>query len=171
LCGYGVVALFTVLAIGRTPEPNPSYFFYKNLAQAPYAAAIESPNLVFCMHATVSSKRHVQAGATGELPKDENIAIASRVRTKPSAVERLAHTLPGRNTHGDQVKWGVDTKLRNQIQLSTYADCIGENLGDLRTFTDRYVPCVSPGYETDVLCACEQRESKSIHDCEFPLEQ
>lgn len=69
----------------------------------------------------------------------EDVTIASRFRTKPSAVELMAHALPGRNTYGDKVEWGKDTKLRNQVQLSTYPDCIGGNLSNLRSFTDRCV--------------------------------
>jgi hypothetical protein len=67
----------------------------------------------------------------------EDVVIASSVRTKPSAVELMAHALPGKNTYGEKVEWGKDTKLRNQVQLSAYPDCIGGNLGNLRSFTDR----------------------------------
>lgn len=30
------------------------------------------------------------------------------------------------------INWDSDTKLRNQVQLSTYPDCIGGNLGVLQ---------------------------------------
>jgi hypothetical protein len=66
-----------------------------------------------------------------------HVSITSRVRNKPSTAEIMAHALAGRNTHGDVVKWGTQTKLRNQVQLSTYSDCIGKNLGDLTAFADR----------------------------------
>jgi hypothetical protein len=66
-----------------------------------------------------------------------DVAICSRCRKFPSAVELMAHNLPGRNTHGDKIEWGKDTKLRNQVQLSTYPDCIGNDLASLRSFTDR----------------------------------
>jgi hypothetical protein len=74
----------------------------------------------------------------------EDVAIASTIRTKPSAVELMAHSLPGKNTIGEKVEWGKDTKLRNQVQLSTYPDCIGGNLSNLRSFTDRCAPYSQP---------------------------
>lgn len=81
----------------------------------------------------------VAGGAAAVLPGD--VAIASRTRTQPSAVELLAHQLPGRNTHTDRIRWGVDTKLRNQVQLSTYPDCIGGDLTNLTKFADQ---CAAP---------------------------
>lgn len=34
--------------------------------------------------------------------------------------------MPGKSTVTQRVNWGVDTQLRNQVQLSVYPDCIGE---------------------------------------------
>jgi hypothetical protein len=79
-----------------------------------------------------------EAGALRRMFKA--VAIASSIRTKPSAVELLAHSLPCKNTCGEKVEWGKDTKLRNQVQLSAYPDCIGGNLSNLRSFTDRCAP-------------------------------
>lgn len=68
------------------------------------------------------------------------VAIASRTRTQPSAIELLAYQLPGRNTHTDRIRWGVDTRLRNKVQLSTYPDCIGGDLPGLTKFAEKCAP-------------------------------
>jgi glycosidase len=79
------------------------------------------------------------------MPYPGEVSITSKTRTKPSAAELLAHQLPGRNTHADRIRWGVDTKLRNQVQLTTYPDCIGGKLSDLQSFVDRYLAGVVGG--------------------------
>jgi glycosidase len=62
-----------------------------------------------------------------------------------SAASRMANQLPGRNTAEDCVIWGKDTRLLNQVQLSTYPDCIGGTLANLETFIGKHLPGVVGG--------------------------
>jgi glycosidase len=64
---------------------------------------------------------------------------------KEAASVLLANQLPGRNTAGEKVRWGKDTKLLNQIQLSTYPDSIGGNLSALETFISEQLAGVVGG--------------------------
>ena len=44
-----------------------------------------------------------------------------------------------------QVNWGKDTKLLNQVQLSTYPDAIGGKLAQLESFIGNHLPGVIGG--------------------------
>ena len=61
------------------------------------------------------------------------------------AAWELANSLPGANIVDDRVKWGEDTKLKNQVQLSAYPDCIGGDLKGLRSFVQKQLNGVVGG--------------------------
>ena len=61
------------------------------------------------------------------------------------AAWELANSLPGANIVDDRVKWGEDTKLKNQVQLSAYPDCIGGDLKGLRSFVQKQLDGVVGG--------------------------
>lgn len=56
---------------------------------------------------------------------DLDVEKSVRSSREPTPAERLAHLMPGKSTVTERVNWGVDTQLRNQVQLSVYPDCIG----------------------------------------------
>jgi hypothetical protein len=62
-----------------------------------------------------------------------------------SAIERFADGMPGRNTDHDAVRWGTDTTLRNQAQISAYPDSIGGNLDSLNDFVQKHLNGVVGG--------------------------
>lgn len=60
-----------------------------------------------------------------EFDIDLDVDKSVRSNREPTPAERLAHLMPGKSTTSERVNWGVDTQMRNQVQLSVYPDCIG----------------------------------------------
>lgn len=60
-----------------------------------------------------------------ELDLDLDVERSVRGSREPTPSERLAHLMPGKATVTERVNWGIDTQLRNQVQLSVYPDCFG----------------------------------------------
>ena len=81
--------------------------------------------------------------ATMDLPSVEQ-ARKQQIR-KDSAAAMMANNLPGRNTAGDRVDWGNESRLLNQVQLSTYPDAIGGHLSVLESFISDHLAGVVGG--------------------------
>jgi Alpha amylase, catalytic domain len=100
--------------------------------------------------ATVIDRECAQAAAVGTMDTATVDIVSDVRRQRPkgrqfTSAEALAYQLPGRNTEGERVAWGKDTKVLNQVQLTAYPDCIGGNLASLESFVRKHLHSVVGG--------------------------